>query len=370
MGRKFKLSVIIVIMITFFTGIAVFANNNEKLNNVQNKLNKTKHDLREGKKKEKNLTNKIIQIQGSINKTEANIQKLEGSINVTAGKVSDAQRRLAAAEANVASQKANLEKRLRSMYMNDSGSSIIEVVLGSASISDFIDNMEMVKKIYMNDAKILNKLKDSRDAAALEKRRLASLQYTLKKQQQQHETQKRTLAANKSTIMVMKNQVAKENQKLAADIDALNREANRITAEIRRLQSSGTKYTGGVFMWPVNGKISSPFGYRIHPILKERKLHTGIDISAPHGTPVRAANTGVVIKAGPAGSYGNMVMVDHGGGIVTLYAHNSSLAVGTGASVQKGQVISYVGSTGSSTGNHLHFEVRVNGEYKNPMGWL
>ena len=122
--------------------------------------------------------------------------------------------------------------------------------------------------------------------------------------------------------------------------------------------------------WPVQGRITSPFGYRIHPILKTKELHTGIDIAATSGTTVVAANGGTVIKSGWNNSYGNLLMIDHGGGIVTLYAHNSSLLVRVGDVVSKGQAVSKVGSTGMSTGPHLHFEVRVNGQYKNPMDWL
>ena len=122
--------------------------------------------------------------------------------------------------------------------------------------------------------------------------------------------------------------------------------------------------------WPVKGRITSPFGYRIHPILKTKNLHTGLDIAASTGTPVVAANTGTVIKAGWNNSYGNLLMIDHGGGIVTLYAHNSSLLAKVGDVVSKGQTVAKIGSTGMSTGPHLHFEVRVNGQYKNPMDWL
>lgn len=124
--------------------------------------------------------------------------------------------------------------------------------------------------------------------------------------------------------------------------------------------------------WTVPGKskISSPFGMRQHPVLGYQKMHTGIDIPAPVGTTIIAANAGNVIKAGWNNSYGNMLMIDHGGGIVTLYAHNSALLVGAGAQVSAGQAIARAGSTGVSTGPHLHFEVRVNGNYKNPLGWV
>lgn len=129
---------------------------------------------------------------------------------------------------------------------------------------------------------------------------------------------------------------------------------------------------GGVLLWPVPGykRISSYYGYRIHPVLKTKKLHTGIDIPAPTGTPVLAAEGGVVIYSGYKGSYGIAVMIDHGNGIVTLYGHNSKVAVKKGDKVRKGQVIALVGSTGRSTGPHSHFEVRKNGKHTNPLPWV
>ena len=325
-SRRFKISLTFIVIATLLAGTIVFASNHDKLKNVQNKLNKTRKELKEGKQKEKSLTNQIIKIQEDINETENSIKKLEGNIQDTKIKVVEVQGKLARAEQMVSEQSKALNARLRSMYLNDSGISVLEVIFGSESITDFMSNMDMVEKIYDNDTKMLNRLKDNKDLIGKEKQRLASLENTLEKQQTQHENKKNNLANSQHNIAVLKNQVALDNKKLAEEIDALNQEANRITSEIRRLQSKGTQYTGGVFIWPVTGKITSPFGYRIHPVLKERKLHTGIDIAASSGTPVKAANAGTVIKAGAAGSYGNMVMIDHGGGIVTLYAHNSRIA--------------------------------------------
>ena len=126
----------------------------------------------------------------------------------------------------------------------------------------------------------------------------------------------------------------------------------------------------GVFMWPVSGPITSPFGYRDHPIFGRQILHAGIDIGVDEGTPVAAADSGVVVDADWLGGYGYAVIIDHGNGLSTVYGHNSSLNVSPGQSVSKGQIIAYSGSTGNSTGPHVHFEVRSGGEPVDPMGYL
>ncbi|MDH3301060.1 MAG: peptidoglycan DD-metalloendopeptidase family protein [Acidimicrobiia bacterium] len=124
------------------------------------------------------------------------------------------------------------------------------------------------------------------------------------------------------------------------------------------------------FQWPINARVTSEYGYRVHPVYGSRRLHAGMDIGAAGGTPIASANTGVVIFAGRQGGYGNTIIVDHGGGITTLYAHQSRLGASVGQSVNRGDIIGYVGATGTATGNHLHFEVRVNGSPTNPRNYL
>jgi murein DD-endopeptidase MepM/ murein hydrolase activator NlpD len=169
-----------------------------------------------------------------------------------------------------------------------------------------------------------------------------------------------------------------KNSKLSSvegNLALLEQQENQILAESNALTgvitgSSGSGVGTGDMMWPVNGPVVSPYGYRIHPILGYRKLHTGMDFAVGYGTPIHASDSGTVIYATWMGGYGNVIIVDHGRGISSLYAHQSSLAVGTGTRVTRGQVIGYVGSTGFSTGPHLHFEIRVNGTPVDPMGYL
>lgn len=152
-----------------------------------------------------------------------------------------------------------------------------------------------------------------------------------------------------------------------AELDALQETSAELTAKILAAQASGIgggSPSAGGLIWPVLGRISSTFGPRWG------RMHEGLDIAAPTGTPIRAAASGTVIHSGWLGGYGNLVVIDHGGGLATAYAHQSAVAAGNGAVVGQGQVIGYVGSTGNSTGPHLHFEVRLNGVAQDPLGYL
>ncbi|MGH9025342.1 MAG: murein hydrolase activator EnvC family protein [Acidimicrobiia bacterium] len=162
--------------------------------------------------------------------------------------------------------------------------------------------------------------------------------------------------------------IQSQREQFEAELDELY----RTSEEVRELLSgsSGAPLGTGQFLRPVPGAIVSGFGPRVHPILGTTRVHTGLDMAAAYGEPIRAADTGVVVMAGWNGGYGNCVIIDHGAGLATLYAHQSELAVTVGQRVTRGEVIGYVGSTGLSTGPHLHFEVRVNGTPVDPTQYL
>jgi murein DD-endopeptidase MepM/ murein hydrolase activator NlpD len=188
---------------------------------------------------------------------------------------------------------------------------------------------------------------------------------------QQIGDKKEQVASAKDDRTKVLNNLLKDLKELNRLEDKLLQESKELEKKILALQSNG-KYTQGKIGWPVpsSTRITSPYGYRIHPILKTKKLHTGIDIGAKSGSAVLAGNAGKVIFAGYYGGYGYTVIIDHGGKISTLYAHNSKLLVKEGDEVKRGQDIAKIGSTGLSTGPHLHFEVRENGQHKNPMNYL
>ncbi|MCI8631474.1 MAG: peptidoglycan DD-metalloendopeptidase family protein [Firmicutes bacterium] len=273
-------------------------------------------------------------------------------------------------EADIAEQQKALGDRLAAMYMNGNVG-FIDVVLGSSSISDLMTNIDRVQMVYEQDKEMLEDLKVQQQVIQAQREYLDGLRAELQKAKDTESEKKALLDADKATVAEKKAAVAQDNKALEEQLDALNAEANALVAEILKLQGNGD-FIGGDFTWPAPGisRVTSEFGNRFHPIFKKNKLHTGLDIGAPTNTTIVASNAGTVIKAGWNNSYGYMVMIDHGGGIVTLYAHNTSLLVKQGDVVYKGQAISKSGSTGNSTGPHLHFEVRVNGQYVNPRNYV
>lgn len=373
MKKKITYSLIFVLCFYLVTAFVYAENTQDKLNDVNSKLSNVKKQLKEGKKQESALSAEIQKLESQIYSSERKANSLASDISLTQSQINQKLAELSALETQMTEQNQNLNARLRNMY--ESGSiGFIDVLLGSKGINDLMTNLDRVQLIYENDVKVMEELKAQHAVIDGTKKQLLALQQSLQSQQNQAKSMATELSEDRSVVASKKAEIANNNKLLEAQERAFLAEANRLAAEILALQSKGTTYSGGSMAWPVPGrsKISSPFGNRIDPITgRINTFHTGIDIPAPAGTPVIAANDGTVIYAGWKGAYGNAVFIDHGGGIVTVYAHNSSISVSKGQTVSRGQQISGVGTTGNSTGNHLHFEVRKNGQYQNPRaGWV
>jgi murein DD-endopeptidase MepM/ murein hydrolase activator NlpD len=354
MGTRRKLLLILVLGLFLFGSVTVA--HGVTLDDILDKIDDTKEQLSENEKEIKELNKDIQSLQGRITATEADIQELDQLI---AQKTQE----LGTKKTEITKTNDELNARLRQMYKAGTVS-FVDIILSSESITDLVSNMEMLAVIHKNDQTLLASLQQSYNTLEAQKQELVALQNSL-------DAKKASLADDKADMSKKKAQVSAENKKLEAQLDALNKEADRLIEEIRR-NSGGGAYVGGELLWPAPGyyRITSEFGYRIHPILGYKKLHTGIDIAAPYGATVVASNSGKIIASYYNSSYGNMIIVDHGGGIVTLYAHLSSRLVSLGETVKRGETIGKVGSTGMSTGAHLHFEVRVNGVYEDPRSYL
>ncbi len=346
------------------------SNKKDELSDINNQLGDLNKDLKDGKAQASELQSEIKAAEKQIYSYQVELNSLQSQINSTKAKITQAMNELDQMQAEITKQNDDLNARLRTMY-KDGDVGLFSVLLGSSSMSEFLTNMEMSKRIYDYDEQMLEQMQAEYAKILEKKQELQALKQSLLDQQAQADAKKSQLESDKAALSSKKSSIEKDNKALEKQIDDLNREANNLTAQILKLQGSGS-YIGGGMLWPSasSTRITSKFGNRLHPILKVYKMHTGIDIGAASGTNILAANAGTVISAGYNSGYGYMVMIDHGGGIVTLYAHSSKLLVSKGDVVARGQVIALVGSTGNSTGPHLHFEVRVNGEYKNPLDYV
>jgi murein DD-endopeptidase MepM/ murein hydrolase activator NlpD len=274
-----------------------------------------------------------------------------------------------------------LGDRLASLYRQEQPDTL-SLLLSSTSFTDLLDVFDYLQRIADSDRRIANEVGAAKNRVRLQRAQTKATRNRHRQETrviavrvEQERALRDSLAASRSGLMASQ---AERQQDLAeltaterddlAEMEALQQVSATLTAKIQAAQSAagtgGGSPSAAGLVWPVLGPVTSPFGWRWG------RLHEGIDIGVPAGTPIRAAAAGTVIYAGWLGGYGNLVVIDHGGGLATAYGHQSSIAAGSGAYVSQGQVIGYVGSTGHSTGPHLHFEVRVNGVPVDPLGYL
>ncbi len=308
-------------------------------------------------KQQKQVSKDLSTVASKITTLSKKVDNLTAKIATTSKEISATEKKLKLKQTEIEGREKNLYERLRIMYMNGSVG-FMDVLLGSSSISEFVYNTSLVQRIYQNDVAVLSTLED-------EHKELADIKAELSQK-------KADLASQQKELDAQKTELAKQKKILEQKEDQLKEEADKLTLELLKLIDVNSEYVGGTFTWPCPSShyISSPFGNRLHPILKKYKMHTGVDIAAATGKNIVAAATGKVITSKYLTGYGYTIMIDHGGGIVTLYGHCSKLIAKQGDIVKRGDTIAKVGSTGDSTGPHLHFEVRVNGDYVDPMSYF
>lgn len=363
----------IILILTFATNAyAINVNNLKKeQKNLKNQMKDTQKQIQDISVKTKNISQEIGELDKKMEAASSEIDKAENQIKTIQENIVVTEKELAEAEANLGERNELFNQRIRVMYMNGN-TGYLEVLLSSKDVKDFLSRKDMVQSIAEHDKELLKYMKEQRDEIDGKKVKLESQKSAVVSTKDKLELRRKDLeqvSRDKSDLM---GRLKEDLGSLESQYDKLNNEAKSIESKIMQLQVNTGPYSGGKMMWPVpsSQRITSKFGYRNHPILKKNKLHTGVDIGASNGQAVIAAADGTVVHSGWQGSYGKAVIIDHGGGIMTLYAHNSSLLVSKGAQVKAGSTIAKIGSTGFSTGPHLHFEVRKNGKYVDPMGWL
>lgn len=371
MFKKKRLIIVLLILALSFQTVFAAGKLKNKKKNVDKKIKDTKTEINTKQKKSTNVYNNIVKYGNSISSLNSSIDSLNNAIKDTDNKIAQKTIELDDAQKRLKENDALFRKRLRSMYMN-SDDNYVTVLLSSKSLDDYLSKKNMVQKMAKRDQDLIASIEGEVDNIVKIKSSLESLKNTQVENKNKLASQKDEVSKLKSEqekqFSILKNDIEKAKKSLAK----LEQDSKNLGAQILKLQSNSRKFVGGKLGWPLPGhtRISSGYGYRNHPIFKIKRLHTGIDIPAPTGTNIVAAADGTVIFSGKYAGYGNLVLVDHGGKIVTGYGHCSRLLKSKGAKVKKGQAIAKVGSTGFSTGPHLHFEVRKNGNFTNPINWL
>jgi len=342
----------------------------QDLSDVKEGLDVARGEYDDAVKELKALDSQIAALEAQIRETEGQIEDLQTQINEYSNQLFDLSERIVELDREIFDENGAINKRLRIMYMTDD-QSMLAVVLGSENFVDFMSNLEMVRRIHESDVEFLAELERKLDEVERKRVEVVEIEAKLKEQQAALQEIKDQLDADKVALAAAQRRVKEIRDAAAAEVERLEKESKRIEQELVNMTSQWGDYGGGAMAWPVIGPVTSEYGMRYHPITGRYTMHTGIDIGSKSGTPIHAAADGLVYFAGwNGGGYGNLVMIDNGSGIVTMYAHCSGFAVSKGSIVHRGDIIAYVGSTGSSTGPHLHFEVRVNGAHQNPRGWF
>ena len=357
-----------------------------QLSNIQQQLTNEANKKSEAEKTIGTVYEQLHAIQIELDTATADLKQVQADRIRLDQDITKTEAELKAAQERLQSREKVFYKRVRDIYINGR-LSYLDVVVGSKDFSDFANRMEMLKRILQADMELINTIKTEREEIASKKAKLEADRakvLELEKVAQEKQTIINQKKAERQAVLERAmndrdtaDRAYNELMASSASITAMlqQRAAERAAAAAAASQGGGGATTTwvqgtGQLAAPVNAPITSDFGWRIHPIYGTSRLHAGTDFGVDEGTPVHAADGGVVVEAGWISGYGYTVIIDHGNGMSTLYAHNSDVAVSPGQTVSKGQVVSYSGNTGGSTGPHLHFEVRINGEPTDPMGYL
>ena len=363
-----------------------------QLDSIQQQVNQQNAAKADAEPVSGSVSEQLRQIEEQLRQATAELGTIKEQRVAVENDITLNERQLAEAQKRLEGRESVFYKRVRDIYINGR-LSYLDVVIGSKDFSDFANRLEVLKRIIDSDITLINEIKKERADIEAHKQKLEADRAKLVELEKAALAKQAEIEQKKAERNVVLQKAQNDRATAMQAIEELNASSAQVSAMLKERQaaraaaaaaaaaaasqSSGGQGASdnwvqgtGQLGWPVSGEITSPYGYRVHPIWGTTIYHSGIDIGVDEGTPVHAADGGVVVWSGWMGGYGYAVVIDHGNGLSTLYGHNSELAVDEGQSVAKGQVISYAGSTGNSTGPHVHFEVRVNGDPVDPMGYL
>ena len=337
-----------------------------QLSEANGQLDEVQSNLSENLQQVEKLDEKISTAEQQLEEQESKITELKDSIN----KIET--------ELNTVTEKYNKQRKLfeqRLVATYEAGEThYLDILLKSKSLSDFLSSYYIITELSELDSDLIKELEEKKKTIDLSRQKLENEKQELATIVENQTRLSRTLQNTKKMRESFIEKLSDDEKDLQTKIDEINAQYDEVNKQILALAEQGidTEYIGGELAWPVPGytRITSKYAMRVHPITGQYKLHTGVDIGAPAGSNFIAANDGIVVKAEYNAAYGNMVIIDHGGGISTLYAHGSEILVQLGQSVKRGESILKVGSTGYSTGPHAHFEVRINGVTTDPLPYI
>lgn len=336
--------------------------------------NERRKELENNYDAQNDIKKEIYDLDMRLSEAQIDIDNTEKEILDVLMEIDEARKKLEEAEEKRQSLNERASDRLRFIYENGELDPL-ELAGECGSISDYARYRQYAEDIMKYDAELLEELKANEECLREELERIeerSEAKTALEKFKTEKEFEMAVMYEEKNRLLEEYRQDAKRAEKELAELEEAADKVYDIIVNIEKNKEFVDTYTGGELEWPVEGRyyVSSGYVGRISPVGNGYEFHTGIDIPAPEGYEIRAAEDGTVINAGWINGYGNTVIIDHGGGISTLYAHNSSVEVENGQSVHRGDVIALCGSTGYATGSHCHFEVRVNGEHTDPWEYL
>lgn len=372
-GKALNLALSLLISLSV-TGTALADDLEDQLADLQRQAEEQQAKTNEASAKVENVSERLRQIQEELRVATAEYKEVKGQLDSVEDKISDNTELLEKTEADLKVKNKKLQKRVRDIYINGQ-ISYVDVLFGAKDFADLMTRMDVLKRIIKHDYDLIMKVKE-------EKATVENTRAQLEKDKAEAEVLVADAQAKKAKVedkeseqQVLLDQAIYDRDTSERMYEEIMAASQEVANMIRRSQMSSAGYSGapagaGGMIWPISGPITSEFGWRTHPIFGTARFHSGLDIGGDYGMPIYAAAGGTVIYAGWISGYGNAVIIDHGGGVTTLYGHNDSLNVSEGENVAQGQVIAMCGSTGNSTGPHCHFEVRENGEPVSPYGYL